>query len=130
MEALLLESEILSAADERFVSLAVEGAERILEGKTDSKQRAKAQNILQLVKAYDNKVELSDDERESILYALWDLCDVGLGPTVKNVSKILQTVIAVTPSGLQSDEAPSGTFLQSDDAPDGTVLHSDDDPNF
>lgn len=81
-EILLQENAIILASMEKFVELGQEASEKIINGKTPEKQDAKAEQILQLLTAYRRKAQLSDDNLESLLYALKQLSAGSSFPTI------------------------------------------------
>lgn len=126
---------ILQAAAEKFVSLGQEGAIRIIGGKNDKVQAEKARRILALFLAYVNVAELSDDDHESVLYALRELSEAEAFPTVSpfigqrvtNLLSVVETVgLIVQNQSVDLQERARLDFrydLQASD--DGSVIHVD-----
>lgn len=87
-EILTDEQDILDAADERFVALGEISGEKIINGRSDKVQKEEAWKILQLKEAYENSSELSDDDRESVLFSLRELSQAFVVPAVSGANKL------------------------------------------
>ena len=62
-------SQILTATDQRIVELGSEGAQRLVEGKSEDKAISIGKRLLIIKQAYNN-AELNSKEKEALLYCL------------------------------------------------------------
>lgn len=77
-EILLKENGVLLAAVQRMLSLGTEASEKHVAGRQSKKEDDRASAIFKLLIAYRQKANLSDKQRESILYDLLNISETDI----------------------------------------------------
>lgn len=82
-EVINQKNAVILAAAERMVELGSEAAQRMLVGKDSVEQYADGHKILSLLRAYVNEADMTDVEKEALLYCLRKLSGDSDFPTVE-----------------------------------------------
>lgn len=106
-EVISQKNAIISAASDRLVVLGSEAAQRMMVGKQSTEQYADGHKILSLLRAHTSEANLTDAEKEALLYCLRKLSGAYDFPAVepligKGITYVIQQSIGGLTPGVNT----------------------------